>query len=53
MRARDAWIRGRALAERANELNPDLAEAEISLAKCVLYSGVGLESGRAAIHSST
>jgi serine/threonine-protein kinase len=36
--ARDAWTRGRDLAERAKELNPDLAEAEISLAKCVLYS---------------
>jgi serine/threonine protein kinase/Flp pilus assembly protein TadD len=36
--ARDAWAKGRALAERAKELDPDLAEAEISLAKCVLYS---------------
>lgn len=36
--AGDAWARGRALAKRAKELDPDLAEAEISLAKCVLYS---------------
>jgi len=34
----DAWSKGRALAERAKALDPDLAEAEISLAKCVLYS---------------
>jgi eukaryotic-like serine/threonine-protein kinase len=34
----DAWKKGRALAERAKALDPDLAEAEISLAKCVLFS---------------
>lgn len=36
--AEDAWVRGRALAERAKELDSELAEAEISIARCVLYS---------------
>ena len=36
--ASHAWAKTRALAERAKELDPHLAEAEISLAKCALYS---------------
>ncbi|GGG93222.1 protein kinase domain-containing protein [Silvibacterium dinghuense] len=33
-----AWARGRELAMKARELDPHLAEAEISLAKCALFS---------------
>ena len=34
----DAWARGRSLAMRAREIDPHSAEAEISLAKCVLFN---------------
>jgi serine/threonine-protein kinase len=34
----DAWARGRELALKAREIDPYAAEAEISLAKCVLFN---------------
>jgi eukaryotic-like serine/threonine-protein kinase len=34
----DAWARGRELALRAREIDPHSAEAEIALAKCVLFN---------------
>jgi serine/threonine protein kinase/Tfp pilus assembly protein PilF len=34
----DAWARGRGLALRAREIDPHSAEAEIALAKCVLFN---------------